>query len=269
MPTTFALPRSRAVFTIALALDALLGAAPDVYAQASPDLAGKVVVSGAVPDEATRAAILAGVRELYGAERVVDQLGIDRLTAPPDWSLHVRRLLTPELRQVSQGQLRIRGNVVELSGNVGSEPVRRQLVEQVVARLNNPTYSVRDGLRAPAPVQQMLDAALARRTIAFEPGNATLTPVGTQTLDELVPLLRQLAGRRFEVVGHTDDRGLRSANLTLSAARADSVKSYLVGKGLPAADIQTAGAGPDRPVADNLSAEGRARNRRIELRVQD
>jgi OOP family OmpA-OmpF porin len=241
--------------------------APDARAQAAPEGGGKVVVSGTVPDEPTRAAILAGVRTLYGAERVVDQLGIDKLVAPPNWIQHVQRVLTPELKQVTQGQLRISGNVVELSGRIGSDAVRQQLIAQMVSRLDNPTYTVRDGLRAAAPTQQMLDAAVARRTIAFEPGHAALTPSGMQVLDELAPLLRQLAGRRFEVVGHTDDRGLREANLQLSAARAESVKAYLVNKGIPAADIQTSGAGPDRPIADNLSPEGRARNRRIEFRV--
>ena len=234
---------------------------------AAADTQGKVVVSGAVPDEATRAAILARVRELYGADRVVDQLGIDQLTAPPNWAAHVQRVLAPELRQVTQGQLRISGNVVELSGRIPGETVRQQLLEQVATRLNNPTYTVRDGLSVAAPTQQVLDAALARRTIAFEPGNATLTPAGMRVLDELMPLLRQLAGRRFEVVGHTDDRGTRAANLQLSAARAEAVKAYLVNKGMAPADIQTAGAGPDQPVADNLSPEGRARNRRIEFRV--
>ena len=267
-------PRHRAVPAAALALVLAAGAWPlPVRAQpaaagaAAPGTAGKVVVSGVVPDEATRAAILARVRELYGAERVVDQLGIDKLVAPPQWTQHVQRVLTPELLQVSQGRLRISGNVVEIDGRAESETVRQQLLDRMVTGLDNPTYTVRDGLRVSAPAQQALDAALARRTIAFEPGNARLTPVGMQVLDELLPLLRQFSGRRFEVVGHTDDRGTRAANLELSAARAAAVKAYLVGKGIAAEDIETSGAGPDRPVADNASPEGRARNRRIEFRV--
>lgn len=263
-----ALPRrAQVAATLALLLAAATCRPPDTWAQATDAAAGKVVVSGAVPDEATRAAIVARVREIYGAERVVDQLGIDQLVAPPKWAEHVQRVLGPDLRQVTQGRLRISANVVELSGQVESEAARRQLVEQLVARLGNPTYTLRDGLAVAAPTQQLLDAALAQRTIAFEPGNATLTPAGMQLLDELVPLLRQLAGRRFEVVGHTDDRGPRAANQLLSAARAQAVKAYLEGKGIPGSDIQASGAGADRPVADNLSPEGRSRNRRIEFRV--
>lgn len=86
-------------------------------------------------------------------------------------------------------------------------------------------------------------------------------------LDELAPVLLKLSGRKFEVVGHTDASGARAANVALSSARAEAVKAYLVGKGIASLAISTAGLGPDRPVADNSTEEGRARNRRIEFRV--
>ena len=262
--TSFQLSRIAAVVALVAACG---GQAFAQTAPAAPVPAGKVVVGGVVPDEATRAAILARVRELYGADRVVDQLGVDKLAAPPNWVDHVRSVLDPDLKQVTQGQLRIAGNVVEVSGNVDSEAIHTQLLGQIATQLNNPTYTVRDGLRVGAPSQQLLDSALAQRTIAFEVGNATLTPAGTKVLDDLVPILHQFSGRRFEIVGHTDDSGPREANVALSAARADAVKAYLAAKGIPAADIVTSGAGPDRPIAPNNTADGRARNRRIEFRV--
>ena len=262
--TNFQLSRIAAVVAFAVASG---GHASAQTAPAAPVPAGKVVVGGVVPDEATRAAILARVRELYGADRVVDQLGVDKLAAPPNWVDHVRSVLDPDLKQVTQGQLRIAGNVVEVSGNVDSEAIHTQLLGQIAAQLNNPTYTVRDGLRVGAPSQQLLDSALAQRTIAFEVGNATLTAAGAKVLDDLVPILHQFSGRRFEIVGHTDDSGARESNVALSAARAEAVKAYLAAKGIPAADIVTSGAGPDRPIAPNNTAEGRARNRRIEFRV--
>jgi OmpA-OmpF porin, OOP family len=262
--TNFQLSRIAAVvaFTVACGGQASAQTAP-----AAPVPAGKVVVGGVVPDEATRAAILARVRELYGADRVVDQLGVDKLAAPPNWVDHVRSVLDPDLKQVTQGQLRIAGNVVEVSGNVDSEAIHTQLLGQIATQLNNPTYTVRDGLRVGAPSQQLLDSALAQRTIAFEVGNATLTAAGAKVLDDLVPILHQFSGRRFEIVGHTDDSGPRESNVALSAARAEAVKAYLAAKGIPAADIVTSGAGPDRPIAPNNTADGRARKRRIEFRV--
>lgn len=250
-----------------LAQQAPAPAAAPATAPAAPATAPKVVVSGTVPDEATRAAILARVRELYGAERVVDQLGVGPLAAPPQWSQQVQKLVTADLKRVSQGQLRIEGNVVEIAGQVDSAATQSMVVKGMATRLDNPTYTVRDQLRVGASGQQLLDAAMANRIVEFETGNATLTATGQRVLDELLPVLQQLGGRRFEIVGHTDSDGTRQGNLLLSAARAETVRAYLVSRGIPAAALVTSGVGPDRPVADNATPEGRARNRRIEFRV--
>jgi OOP family OmpA-OmpF porin len=86
-------------------------------------------------------------------------------------------------------------------------------------------------------------------------------------LDEMAVALAKLRGHKFEVIGHTDASGARAANVSLSLARAQSVKRYLVVKGLPAEGIAISGLGPDQPVASNATEEGRARNRRIEFRV--
>lgn len=241
-------------------------AAPASSAASAVD-ASKVVVTGVVPDEATRAAILARVRELYGADRVVDQLGVDRLVAPPNWTQHVQRVLDPELKKVTGGQLRMVGNVVELTGQVDADATKQEVISHLATQINNPTYSIRDGLVVSKVGQKSLDDVLAKRTIAFETGNAVITPAGIAVLDELLPLLKQMSGRRFEVVGHTDDVGNREKNVALSEARAKAVKDYLVSKGIAAGDIVSSGVGPDRPIADNGTPEGRAKNRRIEFRV--
>jgi OmpA-OmpF porin, OOP family len=238
-----------------------------VPAAASAVRPGNVVVAGTVPDEATRQAILARTRELYGADRVVDQLGVGNLVAPPNWAQHVQRLLSPELKQISRGQVSVQGNVVEVKGEVQNEAVRQQVVSQMLTQLNNATYTVRNGLRVTAAGQDQLDAALANRVIEFEPGSAELTALGQTTLDQLVPVLRGLQGRRFEVIGHTDGQGARSTNVALSVARAESVRVHLARKGLPESLFSASGVGPDRPVASNETPEGRARNRRIEFRA--
>ena len=252
---------------------ALLSGATALHAQtatvantgASTGTSGKVIVAGVVPDEATRQAILAKAREVYG-DRVVDQLGVGNLVAPPNWSQLVQKLITPDLRRVSKGQLKVSGNVVELSGDISNEAQSQQLASHMSASLN-PTYTVRNGLRVAAAGQDVLDAALANRVVEFQPGNAVLTPVGVRTLDELLPVLNQFKGRRFEVIGHTDAQGAAAQNVLLSAERANVVRAYLATRGIASALILTSGAGADRPVAGNDTAEGRARNRRIEFRV--
>jgi OmpA-OmpF porin, OOP family len=226
-----------------------------VLAQAAPTpvsatSSGKVVVAGTVPDEATRVAVLTRLREVYGAERVVDQLSLGSVVAPPNWGQHVQRLISPSLKQVSHGQLSVQGQTVDLRGEVGNEAQRQQVVSEVAQALN-PTYSVRNGLRVAVREQALVDQALAQRIVEFEAGSAVLRPEGLRIL----------------VIGHTDALGHRPGNISLSLARAQAVKTYLVGKGLAPERLQTSGMGPDQPVASNDTEDGRARNRRIEFRV--
>jgi OOP family OmpA-OmpF porin len=113
----------------------------------------------------------------------------------------------------------------------------------------------------------MLDAALANRIIEFESGKATLADSGKAILDQMSDVLLRLKDKKVEVIGHTDNAGSRAGNLSLSQARAEAVKAYVVGRGVKAEMVSVSGEGPDRPVADNRTAEGRARNRRIEFKV--
>lgn len=234
---------------------------------AAPSTAAKpVVVSGTVPDEATRVAVVSRLREIYGADRVVDQLALGQVVAPPQWSQYLGKLLSPNLKQVSHGQLTVQGQVVQLQGEVANEAQRQQLAADMAQSLNA-TYSVRNGLRVAAREQSVLDQALANRTIEFEPASAVLRPAGQQILNEMAAALLQLRGHRVALIGHTDALGGRSANVSLSLARAQVVKEHLVARGVPTDSLSTQGMGPDQPVASNATEEGRARNRRIEFRV--
>lgn len=251
------------VLPLGAALAAAAAAAMPPPAPAAPN---QVVVAGTVPDEATRNAILMRVREVYGAERVVDQLGVGQVVAPPNWSSYVQKIVSPQLKSISRGQLVISGNNIELKGEVGNETQRQQLAADMATSLN-PTYAIRNALRVAAQEQAVLDATLANRIIEFEAGSSVLRPAGRSILDEMAAALLRMGGRKVEVIGHTDSQGSRDTNVVLSLARADSVRSYLAGKGVPPALVSTSGAGPDRPVAPNDTPEGRARNRRIEFRV--
>ena len=72
---------------------------------------------------------------------------------------------------------------------------------------------------------------------------------------------------KIEISGHTDNVGKREYNVDLSTRRAESVRQYLIGKGVKAERITTRGAGPDEPIADNGNAKSRAKNRRIEFKL--
>jgi OOP family OmpA-OmpF porin len=232
----------------------------------APVGAGQVVVAGTVPDEATHQAVLARLQALYGPGRVVDQMQLGPVVAPPQWSQYVEKLLSNDVRQVSHGQLTIQGNNIDLRGEVANEALRQQIASNMAQALN-PTYTVRNGLRVAVQEQALVDQAVANRIIEFEPGSAVLRPEAWPILDELAAAMGRLKGRHFEVIGHTDALGSRAGNVSLSLARAQAVKRYLVGKGVPSEAVATSGMGPDQPVASNDTEAGRARNRRIEFRV--
>lgn len=101
--------------------------------------------------------------------------------------------------------------------------------------------------------------------ILFDTDKATIRPESLPTLDEVVRMLGAEPEWRLTIEGHTDSTGTAAHNRTLSEQRADSVKTYLVAKGVAAERLATAGFGADKPVADNATELGRAQNRRVEL----
>jgi OOP family OmpA-OmpF porin len=227
---------------------------------------GQVVASGKVPDEATHSAVLARLRETYGAANVVDQIEVGSVATPPNWSANVQKLLGPQLKEISKGQLKIDGTQIDVKGEVPNEAQRQQIASDMANALN-PTYTIHNGLRVSASEQGLLDSTLANRTIEFETGSATLAPEGRAILDQMASVLAKMPGKTVEIIGHTDNSGSRASNIALSQARADAVKGYLVSKGVGPRSMATMGVGPDQPIASNDTEEGRARNRRIEFRV--
>lgn len=227
---------------------------------------GQVVVGGKVPDEATKSAVLTRLRDTYGAANVVDQIEVGDVATPPNWGANVQKLIGPQLKQISKGQLKIDGTQVDVKGEVRNEAQRQQLASDMADALN-PTYTIKNGLRVSASEQGLLDQTLANRTIEFETGSATLTLQGRAILDQMAAVLVRINTRTVEIIGHTDNAGNRQSNIALSQARADAVKGYLVAKGIAPTQLTTTGVGPDQPIAPNETNDGRARNRRIEFRA--
>lgn len=262
----------RAMALVAVSFSAMqAGAQPTTPAQAAiaPAAAvpvGRVVISGTVPDEATKAALLARLQEVYGTGQIVDQVSVGGVIAPPNWAGHVQKLISPNLKSIRKGQMAIDGSTVAVRGEVASEAVRQTLAGDFAGALN-PTYTVRNGLRVIASSQAVLDQTLANRVIEFENGSALLTESGKRILDEMTRALQAVASKSIDIIGHTDDTGTRPRNVALSLARAESVKVYLVANGLAPHSIVTSGMGPDQPLLSNATDEGRRRNRRIEFRV--
>ena len=104
--------------------------------------------------------------------------------------------------------------------------------------------------------------------VLFSSGRSTLLSNARPKLDEVAAALQKSDAEKFVVEGHTDSRGSEATNEELSFRRAQTVRDYLVERGVPAEKIKAVGYGKSRPVADNTTAEGRANNRRVEIIVQ-
>lgn len=109
-------------------------------------------------------------------------------------------------------------------------------------------------------------------TILFASGKAELKKATSTELDHILSVLQQkYAGKEIEVVGHTDTDPIKKSpwkdNWELSAERALSVVRYLIKRGIPEEKIRAIGCGPARPIASNATAQGKAKNRRVEIVV--
>ena len=103
--------------------------------------------------------------------------------------------------------------------------------------------------------------------VTFAVDSTDITPSFRSALDQVAQSMIQYPSSLVDVMGHTDSTGAESYNLDLSRRRAESVSNYLVSRGVSRARLETVGYGEQYPVADNTTPEGRARNRRVEIRI--
>lgn len=101
----------------------------------------------------------------------------------------------------------------------------------------------------------------------FESGKATLKPEAYAVLDDLVEYLKRKEEERIEIGGHTDNVGKAEANMILSTNRANTVRAYLLTKGIDPGRVTSKGYGMTVPIAENDDEEGRQMNRRTEVKI--
>jgi OOP family OmpA-OmpF porin len=102
----------------------------------------------------------------------------------------------------------------------------------------------------------------------FDFDKTAIKPEAAAILDRLVAFMNENRDKRANLAGHTDSVGTDAYNQKLSERRVDSVRSYVVSKGVDSGRVSGEGFGESKPIADNKTAEGRAKNRRVEIKVQ-
>ena len=228
--------------------------------------AAPIVVDGVVADEATKQTILLKMQSVYGKDQVVDKIEVRPVATPLGWSEAATAAITSELKKVKQGQLHIQGTQIELTGKV-TNPQEIASTTKVLQTLVQQPYQFNAQLSVNQAEQKVIDDALKNRIIEFESGSAILTVAGKKILDEMAVALNQVGTKKVKIIGHTDSSGDAEKNLVLSQQRAAAVQSYLVAKHIAADRLSAEGKGANQPIADNTTAEGRRKNRRIEFEV--
>jgi OOP family OmpA-OmpF porin len=120
---------------------------------------------------------------------------------------------------------------------------------------------------AAAPAAPVSEKVTFAADAFFDFDKSVLKPEAKAKLDDLVAKTKAVALEVIIAVGHTDAVGADAYNQKLSVARSEAVKAYLVSKGIEKNRVYTEGKGEKQPVADNKTAEGRAKNRRVEIEV--
>ena len=138
---------------------------------------------------------------------------------------------------------------------------RAALAAMVVTTTLAHAQSTGSGSAASSAVQPVTVHAVAH----FDFDRTTVLPADQQTLLSEVATMKNVTWKRVVTEGHADSIGTASYNQRLSQRRASAVRAYLLSKGLDPAMVRAAGAGSANPVADNTSADGRAKNRRAEV----
>jgi OOP family OmpA-OmpF porin len=230
---------------------------------------GDITISGVVPTEDAKAAIVDEAVALWGPENVTDEIEVDAGRTIGGWSDDNFALFLASLRHSRRDlDIELSGGQAVVGGTVLSNLAKVRVLGGVVTLL--PGFEVVDrlGVREPMTLRETLqvnlDNQLDGRVVEFETDSAELTANGRRVLDSVVRTLRENPGR-VEISGHTDSTGPIDHNLELSRQRAEAVERYFIAKGFDADRFEVVGYGPTRPVASNATPEGQQMNRRTEF----
>jgi len=128
------------------------------------------------------------------------------------------------------------------------------------------THATPVAVAATSPIVPTPEQPIVLEGVHFQSGKAVLIEESLHILDHVAEVLKAHPDVNVEVGGHTDSDGSDASNLKLSTRRANAVRDYLIKMGVPAAQLTAKGYGETQPIADNKTPEGKAQNRRVELK---
>jgi OOP family OmpA-OmpF porin len=172
-----------------------------------------------------------------------------------------------QLRGVTVGG---EGRQIVLTGTVSLESVRRTATRTAENVTGTASVDNRLAVSGGAPELQLrVSMMLQQRSIQFEPGKSDLADPSQAVLEDLRTALAEAPTVNLQVEGYTDNSGKEEKNRAISQKRAQAVVTWLAEHGIPRGRMQAVGFGPDNPIVSNATPEGRARNRRIEVKLSE
>lgn len=260
--------------TIASKADGVAAGAAEFVATLDKD--GKVDLSGRVGDDMTRKAVESvaaarfGTANVHAATRLASGL-------PAGWGKRVLVGLEA-LAELDNGTVTVHEGTLRVEGASGRKEASGSVSRILDSRLGSGTaYSLAIrydkaldktlGLPTPAECVSRINAALAARKIAFDPGSAVISPDSGETLDKIAAVMKNCGDVAMEVGGHTDSQGRDEMNLVLSQQRAQSVIEALLTRRVLTGNLTARGYGETQPVMANDTEANREQNRRIEFRL--
>ncbi len=254
-------------------------AAPTKSATLKAAVRGMVLtLTGSVPDQATKVSLINSAEKFFGRANVVDQIEIVANIPAPIWVEQARAIFPLLKSTIKNGAFGFKDKSVEVSGLVSGEEAKTKILRSIDT-LAGANLTVNDQLVTPSaravqsvkagPLQLKLNELLAGQTVEFDSGSSRLHSDNQKLLDAIVAVLKTDSNAQIEISGYTDNDGREDKNVRLSQRRADAVKQYLVERGIKKARIEAIGHGSSLPIADENTAAGPRKNRRIEFNVRE
>ena len=225
-------------------------------------------IRGTVPDESARNRILSAAKFVDGHSKIEDELKVDSQAAASTFDDYSGLLSL--LRGYHDVNVKLEQDVLTLTGRVSSSEEKEALTTKL-QNLVGTNIQVNNQAEVVAPARtatpDLAGAPAALPQVQFASGSAQVDSRYHNDLDQYAQQLKA-SGKSVQLVGFADESGSEPGNETLSKRRAESVKAYLILRGVQAQHIQADGQGTQAPVADNTTEAGRAKNRRVEIREQ-
>lgn len=227
----------------------------------------KRVIEGTVTDSAAKQHVMLAATTAYGETNVVDRLAVDATIATSQCAAKADTLIAALKTDPPIGIACDTRGGVTLNGQATSDTDKASRERWAHDFFGSGTTIV-NAIEVAAPQQPVTrpeDVRCAARmpaAVTFKTASSRIDAKGSALLDAIVPCLKE---GRFEIAGYTDNIGAVDDNLKLSKARAESVRAYVILKGVDADRVVAAGYGVDHPIGDNETPAGRASNRRIEF----